>query len=82
MGKAVIASDHGAARETVVDGVTGILTPPGEVDALANAIAALRAMSVAERAAMGARASARIRERYSADAMRRSTLDAYAALAT
>lgn len=82
MGKPVIASDHGGARETIVGGLTGILTPPGDVDALADAIAAMSAMSEMERSAMGARALEHVRERYSSDAMRRATLNAYAALAT
>lgn len=81
MGKPVIASDHGGARETVVDGVTGILTPPGDVEAIADAIASLMAMSGSERAAIGARARSRIEQRYSADSMRRATLEAYADLA-
>lgn len=82
MGKPIIASDHGGARETVVDGLTGILTSPGDVDALADAVAAMMAMSEVERGAMGAKALERVRECYSADAMCRATLDAYAALAT
>jgi len=34
----VVASDLGGLREVVVDGVTGVLVPPGDVDALAFAI--------------------------------------------
>jgi glycosyltransferase involved in cell wall biosynthesis len=81
MGKPVIASDHGGARETVADGVSGMLTPPGDIDALADAVAAMMAMSDAERGAMGAKAQERVRERYSSDAMCRATIEAYAALA-
>lgn len=40
-GLPVIASDVGAIREMVDEGVTGILLPPGDSDALAIAIAAL-----------------------------------------
>jgi glycosyltransferase involved in cell wall biosynthesis len=36
MGRAVLAADHGAARETVVDGETGWLVTPGDVDAWAE----------------------------------------------
>jgi len=36
-GTAVVASNHGGYRETVLDGVTGILVPPLDVDATAAA---------------------------------------------
>lgn len=38
---AVLASDQGGARELVVDGVTGCLVPPNDVDALAAGLAQL-----------------------------------------
>jgi glycosyltransferase involved in cell wall biosynthesis len=37
-GRPVIAADGGGARETVVPGVTGVLVPPGDVDAMAEAM--------------------------------------------
>ena len=37
MGRPVIATDHGATRETVLPGVTGWLVPPGDAGALAGA---------------------------------------------
>ena len=37
-GRPVVAADAGGARETVLDGVTGVLTPPGDVVALAEAL--------------------------------------------
>jgi glycosyltransferase involved in cell wall biosynthesis len=37
-GTAVVASNHGGYRETVVDGVTGILVPPLDVEATAAAL--------------------------------------------
>ena len=40
-GRAVVASDVGGLPEIVADGVTGLLVPPGDVDALARAIAEL-----------------------------------------
>lgn len=36
--KAIVASDVGGLREMVIDGVTGILTSPGNTEELANAI--------------------------------------------
>jgi glycosyltransferase involved in cell wall biosynthesis len=77
MAKPVIASDHGGAREIIVDGETGLLTPPGDAAALAEAIAKIAAMAPAARRAMGARARERIARSFSIEAMQRSTLDAY-----
>ena len=79
MGKPVIAADHGGARETIVDGETGVLVAPGDAKGLAEAIAALAAMGEAGRAAIGARARARVERHFSLDAMRRATLEAYEA---
>lgn len=42
-GCAVIASDHGAAPEIVCNGVSGLLVPPGDGEALAESIAHLLA---------------------------------------
>ncbi|MEM8493799.1 MAG: glycosyltransferase, partial [Planctomycetota bacterium] len=40
-GRAVIATDAGGVRETVVDGQTGLLVPPGDAGAMADAMLAL-----------------------------------------
>jgi glycosyltransferase involved in cell wall biosynthesis len=37
-GRPVIAANAGGTRETVIDGQTGVLFPPGDVDALAQAM--------------------------------------------
>lgn len=37
-GRPVVGADAGGARETVVAGETGVLVPPGDVDALAEAL--------------------------------------------
>src|SRR5206468_2539760 len=37
-GRPVLAADAGGARETIVRGETGVLVPPGDVDALARAL--------------------------------------------
>ncbi len=38
MGRAIIATNHGGAKETIIDSHTGWLVPPSDADALANAI--------------------------------------------
>jgi glycosyltransferase involved in cell wall biosynthesis len=40
MGRALIATDVPGCREAIINGVTGLLTPLGDVEALVNAIAA------------------------------------------
>ena len=77
MARPVIAADHGGARETVCDGETGFLTPPGDPVALAAAIARVWDMSPDARAAMGAAGRALATSRYSTARMRASTVAAY-----
>jgi mannosyltransferase len=66
-GAALVASRAGAAEFVVEDGVTGVLTPPGDVDALVAALEPLM-RDPASAAAMGARARARVLEKFSLDA--------------
>ena len=77
VGKPVVATDHGAARETVVDGETGWLVPPGDPDALAAALARVLAMNSAEREALGERSMAHVRGHFSRDEMCRASLAVY-----
>ncbi len=65
-GLALVASRAGAAETVIEDGVTGVLTPPGDVDALVAAVEPLMRDPV-EAAAMGARARARVLEKFSLD---------------
>jgi glycosyltransferase involved in cell wall biosynthesis len=57
-GRPVVASDVGGLRELVVDGETGLVVPPGDSDALRNAIAALE-RDPARREALGEAGKAR-----------------------
>jgi mannosyltransferase len=66
-GAALVASRAGAAELVVEDGVTGVLTPPGDVDALATALEPLM-RDPASAKAMGERARARVVEKFSLDA--------------
>jgi mannosyltransferase len=64
---ALVASRAGAAEIVVEDGVTGVLTPPGDVDALVAALEPL--MRDPDKAkAMGARGRARVVEKFSLEA--------------
>jgi mannosyltransferase len=66
-GAALVASRAGAAEFVVEDGVTGVLTPPGDVDALVAALEPLM-RDPASAAAMGERARLRVLEKFSLDA--------------
>ncbi len=80
MGRPVLAADHGAATETVIDGVTGFRLAPGDVAAWADGLARLIALGPAGRAAMGKAGQERAVRLYSAKAMTSATLDVYARL--
>src|ERR1700753_407518 len=67
VGAALVAARAGAAELVVEDGVTGILIPPGDADALAAALEPLM-RDPASAAAMGARARQHVLEKFSLDA--------------
>jgi mannosyltransferase len=67
VGAALVASRAGAAELVVEDGVTGVLIPPGDVDALAAALEPLM-RDAASALAMGGRARQRMLEKFSLDA--------------
>ena len=67
VGAALVAARAGAAEYVVEDGITGVLTPPGDTDALVAALEPLM-RDVASAAEMGKRARARVLEKFSLDA--------------
>ncbi|BDG73430.1 glycosyltransferase family 4 protein [Roseomonas fluvialis] len=77
MRRCVIASDLGAPRETVEEGITGWRVPPGDAAALAGAIARVLAMPVQAREAMGDRARAAVLAGYTTARMQAATLTVY-----
>ena len=78
-GAALVASRAGAAEFVVEDGVTGVLTPPGDVDALVAAIEPLL-RDPASAAAMGERARARVLAKFSLDAEASAIAQVYRSL--
>ena len=75
-GKPVVASAVGGLLDLVADGETGILVPPGDVDALRKALARLlEDRPLRER--MGAAARERVSARFAWPAVTRATLEAY-----
>jgi glycosyltransferase involved in cell wall biosynthesis len=77
MGRPVIVSGHGGAREIVVDGVTGWLTPPADSSALAEALARALDLPLAERQRLAAAAIAHVRAHYTKAAMAEATIAVY-----
>lgn len=78
-GAALVASRAGAAGLVVEDGVTGVLTPPGDADALVAALEPLlRDPAVA--AAMGLRGRERVLRHFSLDAEAARIGDVYRTL--
>ncbi len=65
-GLPVVAADTGGVPAIVAHGETGLLTPPGDEDALANAVAALLD-DPDRRAAMGRAAAAKARRDHTID---------------
>jgi glycosyltransferase involved in cell wall biosynthesis len=77
MGRPVVATDHGGARETIVPGFTGWLVPAREAGALANAIGAALSLGSAERSLLARRAIAHIAANFTHQAMCARTIAVY-----
>lgn len=80
MGKAIIATDHGGAQETIVRGKTGWLIPPSDPNALATAIDEALSISSTQHAILATRSMAHIAENFTKTIMTEKTLDVYAEL--
>jgi glycosyltransferase involved in cell wall biosynthesis len=77
MGRLVIATDHGGARETVVPGSTGWLVPPGDPRALAEALMEAMTLGPEARLAQAQRAIDHVRRHFNAISMAARTLEVY-----
>jgi glycosyltransferase involved in cell wall biosynthesis len=77
MGRPVIASNHGGAVETVVDGITGWLVEPGDASAWAWAMEQAIEMGPGRRMKMGEAGMTRVRQLYRVDVMCAATLAVY-----
>jgi glycosyltransferase involved in cell wall biosynthesis len=76
-GRAIVATHAGGIPEVVDDGVTGLLVPPRDHAAMAQAIVRVL-KDDALRARMGAAGFARVNERFTVDQMIEGTAAAYA----
>ena len=77
MGRPVIATDHGGARETILPEVTGWLVPPRDPAALAVAISEALSLGADERQELGQRAMAHIATKFTREAMCTRTIEVY-----
>lgn len=77
MGRPVVAFDHGGAKETILEGETGLLVEPGDARALARALNAALDLDAERRKAMAEVAIHNVRENFTLDKMCQSTLSVY-----
>jgi glycosyltransferase involved in cell wall biosynthesis len=77
MGRPVVAPDHGAAPEILIEGSTGWSFAAGRVDALADALSRALNLPEAARHALSATAIAHVRENFAKERMCKATLDVY-----
>lgn len=77
MGRPVIATDHGGSRETVVPNQTGILVPPRNARALADALVTFASASAYWRKQIGERGHAYIASRFTTERMCADTIALY-----
>ena len=79
LGRPVIAARTGGMPEVVAAGTTGLIVPPGDAPALAEALRELL-RSPEQRLAFGAQGAVDARARFSPDVFRRNVTQAYAAV--
>jgi len=77
MGRPVVATDHGGARETVIPGETGWLVPARDPAALSTAIAEALAIPPETRDRLGAASRAHVAKSFTVERMCASTLAVY-----
>jgi glycosyltransferase involved in cell wall biosynthesis len=80
MRRLTIATDHGAACETIIQGETGWRTPPGDAGALAAALDAALGLPMTARLAIGAVARRFVAAHYSVASMQAGNLAVYGEL--
>ena len=77
MCRPVIAADHGGARETVIEGQTGIRFEPGNPAALAGAIRTLMSLRSEARQSLGTAGRAHVLKSFSKRGLQLQTLQVY-----
>ena len=80
MGIVTAGTEHGGACETIDDGVTGFLVPPGDIDALAAKLDEVLDLPADRKAAIRAAALDSVRTNFSTDRMCAETIALYRSL--
>lgn len=80
MGRPVVATDHGGAKETIIDGETGWLVPPSNAYALAKAVSEALSLDSLQRSVLATKAMSHIAENFTKEVMTSKTLDVYSEL--
>ena len=77
MGLAVVATDHGGARETIIPNETGYLVPPDDAKAMGEAIRFALSRDPTTVAAMGEYARRHVAKHFSSQQMKDKTIAVY-----
>lgn len=80
MGRPIVATNHGGAMETVIEGETGWLVTPSDSDALMKGIKKALDMDGTERAIMATKAMMHVAQNFTREHMVNDTLNVYAEL--
>ena len=80
MGRPVVATKHGASRETIIPDQTGWLVPPNNPDALARALNVALAIDFPIRQKLADQARRHVIENFTVELMCERTLDVYKSL--
>lgn len=80
MGRPIVATNHGGARETVLDGQTGWLVPHSDGAAMAGAIDQAMNLTANQRAILATRAMSHVANHFTKDIMVDKTMNVYAEL--
>ncbi|MEM7171136.1 MAG: glycosyltransferase family 4 protein [Pseudomonadota bacterium] len=77
MGRLTIVSNHGGAKEQIIDGRTALSFTPDDPDSLAKAIVRALSLSAEDRDLMQSRAVQHVRDNFSNEVMCRKTIGLY-----
>ena len=80
MGRPVVATDHGASRETIISDQTGWLVPPDNPDALVQALEVALGIDASTRQDLADRARRHVTENLTVELMCERTLAVYESL--
>lgn len=77
MGRLVVGTDHGGATETIQNGKTGFLVPPGDSASLASTLDMMLEMNLGERKKMSMDAMKSVQDYFSIEKMCEKTIAVY-----